>query len=125
MAGGLMYWTLRQLHLLTAARPSGLSPMQFMARQCQASTHGLGDSDHRDSKLCLLSNASMRICAYFVSFAGICLFVITAGALPFDEPNLGMLFKKIQKADYQTPAWFSRDLAHLLHAIITPDPKDR
>lgn len=57
--------------------------------------------------------------------AGVCLFVITAGALPFDEPNLGLLFKKIQKADYQTPAWFSRDLAHLLRAIITPDPKAR
>ena len=57
--------------------------------------------------------------------AGVCLFVITAGALPFDEPNLGLLFKKIQKADYQTPAWFSKELAHLLHAIITPDPKDR
>lgn len=56
---------------------------------------------------------------------GVCLFVITAGALPFDEPNLGLLFKKIQKADYQTPAWFSRDLAHLLRAIITPDPKAR
>ena len=51
--------------------------------------------------------------------------MITAGALPFDEPNLGMLFKKIQKADYQTPAWFSRDLAHLLRAIIVPDPKQR
>jgi hypothetical protein len=51
--------------------------------------------------------------------------VITAGALPFDEPNLGMLFKKIQKADYQTPAWFSRELAHLLRAIIVPDPKER
>ena len=51
--------------------------------------------------------------------------MITAGALPFDEPNLGLLFKKIQKADYQTPAWFSRDLAHLLRAIITPDPKAR
>ena len=51
--------------------------------------------------------------------------MITAGALPFDEPNLGLLFKKIQKADYQTPAWFSRDLAHLLRAIITPDTKAR
>ena len=51
--------------------------------------------------------------------------MITAGALPFDEPNLGLLFKKIQKADYQTPAWFSKELAHLLHAIITPDPRDR
>ena len=57
--------------------------------------------------------------------AGVCLFVITAGALPFDEPNLGLLFKKIQKADYQTPAWFSKELAHLLHAIITPNPQDR
>lgn len=60
-----------------------------------------------------------------VANAGVCLFVITAGALPFDEPNLGLLFKKINKADYQTPAWFSRELAHLLRAIITPDPKDR
>ena len=65
------------------------------------------------------------IAATCPAYAGVCLFVITAGALPFDEPNLGLLFKKIQKADYQTPAWFSRDLAHLLRAIITPDPKAR
>ena len=51
--------------------------------------------------------------------------MITAGALPFDEPNLGSLFHKISKAEYHTPAWFSEELAHLLHAIITPDPKAR
>ena len=54
-----------------------------------------------------------------------CLYVITAGALPFDEPTLGTLFTKISKADYHTPAWFSEELAHLLQAIITPNPKDR
>ena len=57
--------------------------------------------------------------------AGVCLYVITAGALPFDEPNLGALFQKIARADYHTPTWFSEELAHLLHAILTPDPKAR
>ena len=54
-----------------------------------------------------------------------CLYVITAGALPFDEPNLGALFHKISKAEYHTPTWFSEELAHLLHAILVPDPKAR
>ncbi|BDA49381.1 CBL-interacting protein kinase 23 [Coccomyxa sp. Obi] len=56
---------------------------------------------------------------------GVCLYVITAGALPFDEPNLGALFSKISRADYHTPAWFSEELAHLLHAIINPRPNER
>lgn len=54
-----------------------------------------------------------------------CLYVLTAGALPFDEPNLGALFSKISRADYHTPAWFSEELAHLLHAILNPNPKER
>jgi hypothetical protein len=57
--------------------------------------------------------------------AGVCLYVLTAGALPFDEPNLGALFSKISRADYHTPAWFSEELAHLLHAILNPNPKER
>lgn len=56
---------------------------------------------------------------------GVCLYVITAGALPFDEPNLGALFSKISRADYHTPAWFSEELGHLLHAIINPKPNER
>ena len=78
------------------------------------------------AQLCLMwHGGSLLQGSCWNASAGVCLFVITAGALPFDEPNLGLLFKKIQKADYQTPAWFSKELAHLLHAIITPDPRDR
>ncbi len=57
--------------------------------------------------------------------AGVCLYVIAAGALPFDEPNLGALFQKIARAEYHTPTWLSEELAHLLRAILTPDPKAR
>lgn len=57
--------------------------------------------------------------------AGVLLYVIMAGVLPFDEPNLPTLFKKISRADYPIPTWFTRDMTSLFKAMLNPSVKKR
>ena len=54
-----------------------------------------------------------------------CLYIITTGTLPFDEPNLPVMFDKISRADYPPAPWWSPELAHLIHHILMPDPLQR
>ncbi|KAL4368479.1 hypothetical protein GQ457_05G001100 [Hibiscus cannabinus] len=56
---------------------------------------------------------------------GVILFVLTAGYLPFDEPNLVCLYKKITKAEFTCPAWFSSGMRKLLKRILDPNPLTR
>ncbi len=57
--------------------------------------------------------------------AGVCLYCITAGTLPFDEPNLPVMFDKIARADFAPAPWWSPELAHLIQHILVPDPLQR
>jgi len=57
--------------------------------------------------------------------AGVCLYCITTGTLPFDEPNLPVMFDKIARADFAPAPWWSPELAHLIHHILVPDPLQR
>ena len=57
--------------------------------------------------------------------AGVLLYVIMAGNLPFDEPNLPILFKKISRAEYSIPTWFTPDMISLLKAMLNPSVKKR
>lgn len=63
-------------------------------------------------------------------------FVMVAGYLPFDEPSLSTLFRRIQTANYTCPvyvqyrddlgnSWFSDQLKDLLSKILVPDPLAR
>lgn len=45
--------------------------------------------------------------------------------LPFEESNQNELFKKIKKAEYQMPGYFSADAKDLVNSILVPDPKKR
>lgn len=56
---------------------------------------------------------------------GVILFVLLAGYLPFHDMNLMAMYKKIVKADYKFPAWFSSDVKKLLKKILDPNPKTR
>jgi len=56
---------------------------------------------------------------------GVILFVFLAGFLPFDEPTMSALFKKIQKAEYTFPHWFTPDAKDLISKILVVDPKQR
>ncbi|KAJ8506090.1 hypothetical protein OPV22_006976 [Ensete ventricosum] len=56
---------------------------------------------------------------------GVILFVLMAGYLPFDEPNLIVLYKKISKAEFLFPAWFSSGAKKLITRILDPNPHTR
>jgi serine/threonine protein kinase len=45
--------------------------------------------------------------------------------LPFDEANLMALYKKICKADFSCPQWFSSGAKKLLKRILDPNPLTR
>ncbi|EQC36047.1 CAMK/CAMKL/AMPK protein kinase [Saprolegnia diclina VS20] len=56
---------------------------------------------------------------------GVILYVLLAGFLPFDEPTMSALFRKIQKAEFSYPSWFSPRVKTLLNKILVPDPETR
>jgi len=56
---------------------------------------------------------------------GVILFVLMAGYLPFEESNLMALYKKIFKADFTCPPWFSSSAKKLIKRILDPSPSTR
>ncbi|KAL0282407.1 UNVERIFIED_CONTAM: CBL-interacting serine/threonine-protein kinase [Sesamum angustifolium] len=56
---------------------------------------------------------------------GVILFVLMAGYLPFDEPSLMALYRRIQKADFLFPSWFSSSAKKLIKHILDPNPLTR
>ncbi|XP_027335727.1 CBL-interacting serine/threonine-protein kinase 9 isoform X4 [Abrus precatorius] len=56
---------------------------------------------------------------------GVILFVLMAGFLPFDEPNQLALYKKIGRAEFTCPSWFSPEAKKLLKRILDPNPLTR
>lgn len=56
---------------------------------------------------------------------GVILYVLLAGFLPFDEPTMSGLFRKIQKGDFQFPPWFSPEAKDLIGKILVVDPAKR
>jgi hypothetical protein len=56
---------------------------------------------------------------------GVILYVLLAGFLPFDEPTMSALFRKIGKAEFAYPSWFSQDVRHLIDRILIVDVSKR
>ncbi|KAL6841270.1 hypothetical protein ACP4OV_028788 [Aristida adscensionis] len=56
---------------------------------------------------------------------GVILFVLAAGYLPFRDRNLIEMYRKISKAEYRCPRYFSSELKELLYGILDPDPNTR
>ncbi|XP_028798257.1 CBL-interacting protein kinase 32-like [Neltuma alba] len=56
---------------------------------------------------------------------GVILFVLLAGYLPFDEPNLVNLYKKISAAEFTCPPWLSFSARKLIARILDPNPATR
>eukprot|EP01025_Chloroclados_australasicus_P014307 TRINITY_DN166_c1_g1_i2.p1 TRINITY_DN166_c1_g1~~TRINITY_DN166_c1_g1_i2.p1 ORF type:complete len:489 (-),score=39.73 TRINITY_DN166_c1_g1_i2:362-1828(-) len=56
---------------------------------------------------------------------GVVLYVITAAALPFDEPNVQLLFRSILRGQFDLPHHFSPELKDLLRKMICIDPEQR
>jgi 5'-AMP-activated protein kinase catalytic alpha subunit len=57
--------------------------------------------------------------------SGVILFVLVANYLPFHDKNLIEMYKKISKAEYRCPRYFSVALKELLYGMLDPDPNIR
>ncbi|KAL0434930.1 UNVERIFIED_CONTAM: CBL-interacting serine/threonine-protein kinase [Sesamum radiatum] len=56
---------------------------------------------------------------------GVVLFVLTAGYLPFNDPNLMNMYKKIYKGEFRCPKWMSPDLKRFLTRLLDTNPETR
>ncbi|XP_018669900.2 maternal embryonic leucine zipper kinase isoform X1 [Ciona intestinalis] len=56
---------------------------------------------------------------------GVLLYALLNGFLPFDDDNIGMLYRKIKAGKYDTPDWLSPDSLILLKQLLQVDPKRR
>ncbi|KAE9604763.1 putative protein kinase CAMK-CAMKL-CHK1 family [Lupinus albus] len=56
---------------------------------------------------------------------GVILYVLLSGHLPFYDLNLIALYKKIGKAEYKCPNWFSFESRRLIAKILNPNPHTR
>jgi 5'-AMP-activated protein kinase catalytic alpha subunit len=56
---------------------------------------------------------------------GVVLFVLVAGYLPFQGPNLMEMYRKVQHGDFRCPSWFPHKLKKLLYKILDPNPATR
>ncbi|KAI7694706.1 Maternal embryonic leucine zipper kinase [Sarcoptes scabiei] len=57
--------------------------------------------------------------------AGVLLFSLLAGHLPFDDDNVNNLYKKIQIGRFIMPVWFSSDVRDLLISMLKTNPSER
>ncbi|KAF9594580.1 hypothetical protein IFM89_033550 [Coptis chinensis] len=56
---------------------------------------------------------------------GVILFVLNAGYLPFNDPNLMVMYRKIYKGEYRCPKWTSPDLRRFLSRLLDTNPETR
>ncbi|XP_008808323.2 CBL-interacting serine/threonine-protein kinase 14-like [Phoenix dactylifera] len=56
---------------------------------------------------------------------GVILYVLNAGYLPFNDPNLMAMYRKIYRGEYRCPEWTSPELRQLIGRILDPNPETR
>ncbi|KFK27772.1 hypothetical protein AALP_AA8G426900 [Arabis alpina] len=56
---------------------------------------------------------------------GVVLYVLLAGFLPFQDENLMNMYKKIFKADFDFPPWFSPESKRLISKLLVVNPDKR
>ncbi|PIA61311.1 hypothetical protein AQUCO_00300687v1 [Aquilegia coerulea] len=56
---------------------------------------------------------------------GIILYVLLAGFLPFQDENIMKMYRKVFKAEFEFPPWFSSDTKKLIYKLLVADPEKR
>lgn len=56
---------------------------------------------------------------------GVILYVLLAGFLPFQDENLMNMYRKVLKAKYDFPSWFSPESRRLISKLLVADPDRR
>ncbi|KAF7833831.1 CBL-interacting serine/threonine-protein kinase 11-like [Senna tora] len=56
---------------------------------------------------------------------GVILFTLAAGYLPFSDPNLMVMYRKIYKGEFRCPRWMSPELKRLLWRLLDTKPETR
>ncbi|XP_061364960.1 CBL-interacting serine/threonine-protein kinase 11-like isoform X2 [Gastrolobium bilobum] len=56
---------------------------------------------------------------------GVVLFVLAAGYLPFNDPNLMGMYRKIYKGEFRCPRWMSPELRRFLKRLLDTNPETR
>jgi len=57
--------------------------------------------------------------------AGVVLFTLLCGYLPFEDPNTANLYKKIQTGDYKLPKFLSEHAKDIIKGLLNIDPEKR
>lgn len=57
--------------------------------------------------------------------AGVLLYSLIVGQLPFDDENMNNLYKKIQIGRFMMPQWLSADVRDLISAMLRTNPAER
>ena len=57
--------------------------------------------------------------------AGILLFVVASGRLPFEQENLATMYSMMTRSEYNVPLWFSPELSKIVALMLQPDPEKR
>lgn len=56
---------------------------------------------------------------------GVILFVFLSGFLPFDDANLGNMYKRIYKREVVFPNWISKGARNVIYKLLDPNPNTR
>lgn len=56
---------------------------------------------------------------------GVILYVLLAGFLPFKDKDIMHVYRKIFKAEYKIPPWFSPGAHHLISRLLVTEPEKR
>ncbi|KAK9279947.1 hypothetical protein L1049_013631 [Liquidambar formosana] len=56
---------------------------------------------------------------------GVILYVLLAGFLPFQDENIMSMYRKVFKAEFEFPPWFSMESKRLISKLLVADPERR
>ncbi|MBA0552801.1 hypothetical protein Golob_023580 [Gossypium lobatum] len=56
---------------------------------------------------------------------GVILFVMNAGYLPFNDPNLMAMYRKIYNGEFRCPKWMSSDMRRFISRLLDRNPVTR